>query len=132
MNAAALMPARPLGAADDAPYFAAWRERRLVFQRCAACGLHRHPPGPRCARCRSDAVAWSEAPGEAELFSWTTGPENRIVALVLFRALDGVRLVTNLIEAEAGALRLGMPVRLCWAPPGDAPIPVFSPADAAG
>jgi uncharacterized OB-fold protein len=122
-------PPISLGSADDAPYFAAWRERRLVFQRCAACGLHRHPPGPRCARCRSDAVAWSEAPPKAELFTWTTAAEIRIVALVLFRALDGVRLVTNLAGATPGALRLGMPVRLGWAEQGDELIPVFSPAE---
>src|SRR5690348_13191770 len=116
---------------DDAPFWAAAREKRLVFQRCAACGRVRHPPGPRCMHCQSDRATWVPAPETGELYSWTVArakgdarAEPLVIGLVLFRALDNVRLVTNIVAPPPERLAVGMPVRLLWRPCGDLHIPV--------
>ncbi|HVN49836.1 MAG TPA: zinc ribbon domain-containing protein, partial [Acidimicrobiales bacterium] len=49
------MSARPAPATtrDTAFFWEALKERRLLIQRCAACGALRHPPRPMCPRCHS-------------------------------------------------------------------------------
>jgi uncharacterized protein len=118
---------------DSAPFWAHCRGRRLRFQACAACGLPRHPPGPRCPDCQSDATAWREAPQRGRIFSYTVahhpadasvrgrGPYN--VVLVEFPELPGVRLVSNLVDAEPA---VGMAVTLVWEDgPQGQPLPRF-------
>jgi uncharacterized OB-fold protein len=51
----------------------AWlRAGELRVQRCADCGAFRHPPRPRCAICRSDALEWVLVDGRGEVWSHTT------------------------------------------------------------
>jgi uncharacterized OB-fold protein len=120
---------RPWPCVEDAPFWAACAERRLVFQACAACGRLRHPPGPRCPHCRSGDVRWTPAPPAGRVFSYTvvhhpmheataaSVPYN--VVLVEFPGLDGVRLVSNVVDAQPGQLEVGLEVELCWEPTGD-------------
>lgn len=112
---------------DERAFWECCAHRRLAFQRCAACGRHRHPPGPRCPACRSADIAWSDAPEVAEVFSYTIVhyashpamaphlPYN--VAVVTFPDLDDVRLVTNIVDAAPEDLYVGMKVRLHWEGP---------------
>ena len=45
-------PARPL-TQDNAFFFEGRPARQLLIQRCASCGMLRHPPRPACASCGS-------------------------------------------------------------------------------
>lgn len=104
-----------------------WRrcsERSLRFQSCARCGVIRHPPMPVCASCRSTDEAWLEAQGDPELYTYTVihhashpalsrvAPYN--VALVIFPDMQGVRLVTNIVDCRNEDLRIGMKLTLVW------------------
>jgi len=55
-----------------APYWAAAAERRLVAQRCDACGSFQHPPLERCASCHARELSWTELSGRGEVYSVTT------------------------------------------------------------
>jgi uncharacterized OB-fold protein len=119
----------PTPTIDDAPFWAAAAEQRLVFQRCADCSRHRHPPSPMCPSCQSMNVEWSETSGPAKLFSYTVthvephpelkGRAPYVVALVIFPELDDVRLVTNVVDADEGELHIGSEVTLTWESVGD-------------
>lgn len=114
---------------DDQPFWDACTRRELRFQRCTHCGHFRHPPAPGCPRCKSFDHEWVIAKDEAELFSYTVVnyaahpavqpvlPYN--VAIVLFPSYDNVRLVSNVVDAKADELSIGMPLELVWEQAGD-------------
>lgn len=94
--------ARPV-ADDDAFFWAAAAEDRLVIQRCADCGALRHPPAPMCGACGSLRWDTRESTGRGRVVSWITSlhPNRtddapRIVLLVQLD--EGTRLVSNLVD----------------------------------
>lgn len=103
------------------------RNRTLKFQACANCGTVRHPPLPMCAKCRSVAVTWVEATNDAELYTYTIVHHANFSALdsvvpynaavVIFPSLQGVRLVTNIVDCPLSELRIGMKLDLVWEKP---------------
>lgn len=104
-----------------------WRycgKGELRFQQCGGCERVQHPPSPRCANCGSPRLRWIPASDDAELFSFTVVhhaadpalvdavPYN--VAIVAFPSLQWVRVVSNVVDAAAHELRIGMPLVLAW------------------
>jgi len=114
----------PTPTIDDAPFWQSCRERVLRFQRCAACGRVRHPPGPGCPACASLASDWVAAGDDAELFAFTVVrhavspalaafvPYN--IAIVTFPSLDGVRLISNVTDVAPDGLHIGLRLMLDW------------------
>jgi uncharacterized protein len=96
----------------------------LAFQRCAECGTFRHPPAPICHVCRSARSEWAPVEGRGSVYTYTivthgvhpalmvSLPFN--VVLVEFPDAPGVRLVTNVIDAEPTELKGGMAVEVAW------------------
>ena len=91
-------------------FWAACRDRKLLVQRCRACGHHQFYPRPLCLACESTDLGWVESKGEGEIYSITTVrvpvtdelPPPYLLAIV---ALDeGPRLLTNI---DAAAARIG-------------------------
>jgi uncharacterized OB-fold protein len=113
----------PESSFDDRGYWERCQQKRLSFQACGACGKCRHPPGPYCPQCGSDQIAWVEAPQVGELFSYTIihhpaheAVRGRVpynVVIVAFPDL-GVRVISNVVNAEPDELRFGMPLKLVW------------------
>ncbi len=109
---------------DDRRFWELCANRRLCFQRCDDCGGLRHPPTPLCPRCQSLSCNWSEAPSIGRIFSYTVVhhpshadakpaiPYN--VVLVEFDGFDGVRLVSNVIDAAPADLAVGGRVEIDW------------------
>jgi uncharacterized OB-fold protein len=96
------------------------RDRKLLIQRCADCGLLRHPPRPMCPSCRSTAWNAVEAAGQATVVSCVIPrhPEMPfmdhpyIVALVELD--EGTKLVTNLVDVEPEDAAIGMRVEVTY------------------
>ena len=109
---------------DERPFWENCAKQRLTFQRCADCGHYRHPPTPVCGKCRSTRCEWGDAPEMGEVFTYTVvhHPSHEAVkpelayniAVVAFPELNGVRLVSNVIDAGPDDMRVGMKVRLVW------------------
>lgn len=107
-----------------APEFAAFRrwlaagELRLPW--CPDCARWHWYPMPRCPHCRGTALAWRAVRGPARLYSWTeithrfdpryAGPLPYLVALVELDEAPGIRLVTNLVDVDAAALTVDLPL----------------------
>lgn len=116
---------QPRPTSDDASFWAACRERRLVFQRCSACGTWRMPPGPICPTCQSGRFVWQEAAGEIELYSWTqvwtVGHPSvakevpYFVGVFAFPGCGQVRLAARLMGIGSRETpRIGASCRLVW------------------
>jgi uncharacterized OB-fold protein len=127
--------ASAFGDAMSAPFWAAACERRLLIQRCGACGTHQFYPRPLCVTCGGLDVTWVQAKGEGTVYSMTTVrvpvtpelPPPYVVALVELD--EGPRLLTNLVGE---GLAIGDHVRVQWRErSGQPPLPVFGSADAA-
>ncbi|MFI6874800.1 bifunctional MaoC family dehydratase N-terminal/OB-fold nucleic acid binding domain-containing protein [Streptomyces sp. NPDC050400] len=130
----ALRP-RPAVNRDNAFFFEAAKQHRLLVQRCAACSTLRHPPGPCCPEC--NALEWDtvEASGRGHVYSFVVNHHPRhpafdspyLVAVV--ELAEGTRLITGLTGVEPEDVTIGMPVVLDWldADP-DLTLPVFRPA----
>ena len=133
----------PQPAMDERAFWAHCKERRLMFQRCAACDTHRHPPTPLCPVCQSDAIDWTEAPERARVYSYTIvhhppHPDLRArvpynVVVLTFDALEGVRLISNVVDVAPDEVAVGMEVELQWeGPAGGYWLPRFKRCTQAG
>ncbi|PQP15600.1 bifunctional MaoC family dehydratase N-terminal/OB-fold nucleic acid binding domain-containing protein [Rhodococcus opacus] len=130
-------PLRPRPALNDdnAFWFAAAREHRLVIQRCTSCGVLRHPTGPMCGECRSTEWDTVDASGRGTVYTFVVNHHQKIDAfdypliVAVIELEEGTRLIANMTGVEPGHVHIGMPVELDWidADP-ELTLPVFRPA----
>ncbi|WP_443048928.1 Zn-ribbon domain-containing OB-fold protein [Streptomyces sp. NBC_00328] len=118
------------------PYWDAAAEGRLLIRHCAACDRVHHYPREFCPHCWSEDVNWSPAGGRATLYTWSVVHRNDLppfdarvpyVAAVVDLA-EGPRMMTEVVECEEAALRIGMELEVAFR----AGIPVFRPASRSG
>jgi uncharacterized protein len=118
------------------PFWTSGADGLLRILRCGSCGHFQHPPLPVCPVCHSASVSWQPVSGRGTLWSWTVSryqwapamPPPYVVAEVELAERSGLRLLTNLVDADPASLCAGMDVTVCFARAGDAYIPLFRPA----
>lgn len=135
------VPTRPIPLADEVsrPFWAAAREGRLEIQRCRACGHWNHAPGLACQACGSEELGFEPVSGRGKLYSWAVLREPPaagfrdmlplIVGLVELAEQPHLLMVANIQNIDESALRLDLPLRVCfeWLAP-DCAVPQFTPA----
>jgi uncharacterized OB-fold protein len=127
---------------DDQFFWDAVADGRLVFQRCAACGVVRHPPAPMCGECHSTEWDTQESSGHGHVYTWIvshhpTKPDAEPRVVVLVELDEGVRFVSNLLgvatgSLENGSVQNGMEVVLSIEPVDGVVLPQFRPAPTGG
>ena len=124
----------PVFTPDAAFFWEGAARGELLGQRCADCSRLTHPPRPMCPACHSTRREIVKLSGRGTVYSWVIPrhpapvgfAEAPIVALIELE--EGIRLVSNLVEVEPGAVRNGLPVEVCFAPTrGGRAVPVFRP-----
>ena len=110
---------------------------RLSIQRCSACGYLQHPPDVVCTECQSPDLEPVEVSGRGTLYSFAIADRAfhpgfvahvpYVVALVELPEQAGLRLLSNVVEAEPEHLRIGMPVEVVFEPRGGMSLPQFRP-----
>ena len=125
----------PVVTDDSAVFWDAAAGHRLVAQRCASCGILRHPPRPMCPHCQSLRSEPAQLSGRGTLYSYAVlhYPQNPAFSYPVLAALvdldEGIRVVSNLVEVEPARIEIGMPLEVTFAPAGgDSSVPVFRPA----
>ncbi|MFI5619547.1 Zn-ribbon domain-containing OB-fold protein [Streptomyces sp. NPDC051567] len=122
------------------PYWDAAAQGLLLLRRCGECGRTHHYPREFCPSCWAgeDRVTWETATGRATLYTWSVVHRNDLppfgtrvpyVAAVVDLA-EGPRMMTEIVDCEASALRIGMEVHAAFreTAPG-VWVPVFRPPD---
>lgn len=136
--AAAPKPPRPRPAInrDNQFFFDGTSERRLLIQRCSACGQLRHPPGPMCPNCHSTEWDTVESTGTGTVHSFVVNHYPQVpsfeypLVVALIDLAEGTRLVSNIVDATPESVHIGMAVDVRWLDAGDGlTLPVFAPKD---
>ena len=128
---------RPALTHDNAFFFDGARQQKLLVQRCASCGILRHPPRPACAVCRSFEWDTLEASGRGTVYSYVVVHHPQVAAfdyplpVAVVELEEGTRLVADLVGIEPDAVEIGMPVVVTFVAVDDElTLPMFGPAPA--
>jgi uncharacterized protein len=124
----------PIVTDDSAVFWEAAIVGRLVAQRCAGCGVLRHPPRPMCPECHSLDVEVVDLSGRGTVYSYAIvrHPQNPVfeypVLAVLVDLEEGVRILSNITDVEPADVRIGMAVEAYFAATEhDMAVPQFRP-----
>jgi uncharacterized OB-fold protein len=127
----------PVLTEDNRFFWDAAAQGRLVAQRCRGCGRLHHPPRPVCPACHSLEHEAVDLAGTGRVYSYAVlhHPQNPQFSYPLVAVLvdldEGLRVVSNLVGVEPADVRIGMPVRVAFAPTADdRAVPVFEAAEA--
>ncbi|MGH3757577.1 MAG: Zn-ribbon domain-containing OB-fold protein [Actinophytocola sp.] len=118
------------------PFWRAAAKGVLAIQRCSSCRTAILYPRARCPRCGSRSLAWEPAHGLATLYSFSVvrravHPAFRArlpYVYALVELYEGPRLVTNVVDCDISALRIGMELEVVFEMSGDIAVPLFRPA----
>jgi uncharacterized protein len=119
-----------------ATFWAKAAEGVLVVPKCNGCARTFWHPRPRCPHCGSDNVHWIESAGRGSIHTFTVVRQSgdpffksRVPYAVAMIELDeGVRIMTNVVDAPLETLRIGMRVEVLFEEAGEGiAIPLFRP-----
>ncbi len=116
------------------PFFDAAREGRLVLQRCPRDGFFYYPRS-HCPRCLGRDWEWRAVSGRGSVHAFTLDrvghdPAQRSrtpLAIAVVELDEGPRMTANVVDCEAEALRVGLPVEACFERVEDVALVQFRP-----
>ena len=109
---------RPALTHDIAFFFDGLKEGKLLIQKCANCGVLRHPPGPMCRECHSLEWTTIESTGAGTIHSFVVVHYPQVASfeypnqVVLVELDEGVRIVANTKDITREQLVVGARVQL--------------------
>jgi uncharacterized OB-fold protein len=122
------LPALNLNA-ESRPYFEAAGQGVLKLRRCTSCSKVHFYPRALCPYCLGD-TEWIAASGAGTIYSVSVcrrlGPVPYAIAYV--RLEEGVTVLTNIVDCDFDALRIGDRVSVCFKPAEGGMVPMFKPA----
>jgi uncharacterized OB-fold protein len=112
---------------ESKPFWDAAREGRFLIKRCNACGKPHWYPRNISPFCLSADTVWQESPGEGEIYTYSVMRRNTPIPYAIgYVTLDeGVSLLTNFVDCDPDALKIGQRVKLKWTETENGP-PVFT------
>ena len=128
-NAQRTIPA-PESGPETKAFWEGAAQGKLLIKKCRACGQSHYYPRALCPFCFSDATEWQAAAGTGTLYSYSVMRRAEVPYAIAYVTLDeGPTMMTNLVECDFDALRIGQRVKLKFTPTdGGPPVPTFTPA----
>ena len=111
-------------------YWDAAAAGKLLIRKCEACGRLHHYPRALCPFCFSDAGSWQTASGQAKIYSYSVMRRAEVPYAIAYVTLDeGVTMLTNIVDCDFAALKIGQSLRVVFKPTADGapPVPMFTP-----
>lgn len=109
---------RPINTVPTNPetkaFWAAAKDGKLMLGRCKSCGKLHYYPRALCPFCFGDTEL-TEASGKGTVYSYTVMrkvPAPYVFAFVTLA--EGVTIVTNIVDCDFDAIRIGDKVRLVF------------------
>jgi len=114
---------------ENKAFFEAAAQGKLLIKKCGACGEFHHYPRSLCPHCFSDKTEWQNAGGTGTVYTYSVlrrgVPEPYCIAYVTLD--EGVSMLTNLVDCDFDAVKIGMQVRVVFrSTDGGPPVPMFT------
>lgn len=102
----------------------------LLLKKCDDCGKYHYYPRAICPHCFSDKTAWVKASGNGEIYSFSVMKRSKIPYAIAYVTVDeGVKMMTNIVDADLDALAIGQKVKVVFKPSEEGQlVPMFTPA----
>lgn len=138
-----LHPDYPLPDLDDPimrPFWDGCRDGKLMQQRDRETGACHWPPKPLYWKT-GDRLAWFEASGKGSVYTYVVARAPFLPAMehllphimVVVELAEGPRIVGHMVRTTPEAMRIGLPVRVCFKRLTDqVTLPVWEPDPDAG
>jgi uncharacterized OB-fold protein len=112
------------------PFFDAAAQGQLMLKKCGACGQAHHYPRTICPFCASDRTEWITASGRGTIYSYSVMRRVPVPYAIGYVTLEeGVTMMSNIVDCDLDAIRIGQRVRVVFKPTdGGPPVPMFTPA----
>ena len=115
---------------ETRPFWEAAADGRLLIGKCRSCGKPHYYPRAICPLCGSDATELIQASGHGAVYSYSVMRRVPVPYALAYVTLDeGVTMMTNIVDCDLDAIRIGQRVRVAFKPSeGGPPVPMFTPA----
>jgi uncharacterized OB-fold protein len=102
---------------------------KLMIKKCTACGEPHFYPRNNCPFCFSDKTVWQEASGQGTIYTYSVMRRAPIPYAIGYVTLaEGPTMMTNIVDCDLNAIRVGQAVTLVFKPTeGGPPVPCFAP-----
>lgn len=120
-------PAAPAESPDNKVYFDGCRAGKLILGKCNDTGKLFHYPRHVSPWTLSNNVEFVEASGDGVIYSYSVARGKEPFCVAYVTLAEGPTMLTNIVECDLDALKVGQKVRVQFrATEGDgAPVPVF-------
>jgi uncharacterized OB-fold protein len=118
----------PLPFPETAPYWEAAARGKLLLKHCAACREYHFYPRALCPFCFSDRTEWREAADTGTIYSFSVMRRAEVPYAIAYVTLaEGPTMMTNIVDCDLDAIRIGQRVRLVFKLAEDGqPVPMFT------
>lgn len=130
MTAEERLPPAPHATPETAPYWAAAARDTLLIKQCESCGAFHFYPRALCPFCFSDRTVWRVAAGTGTIYSFSVLRRVPVpYALAYVSLTEGPAMMTNIVDCDLDAIRIGQSVRVVFKPSASGQkVPMFTPA----
>ncbi|HZT87180.1 MAG TPA: Zn-ribbon domain-containing OB-fold protein [Stellaceae bacterium] len=115
---------------ETQPFWDAAAQGKLLIKKCTACGEPHFYPRALCPFCFSDKTEWQQASGRGTIYTYSVMRRTPVPYAIAYVTLDeGPTMMTNIVDCDLDAIRIGQKVKLVFKPSdGGPPVPMFTPA----
>jgi len=107
----------PLPFPETTPYWEAAAQGKLLLKRCAGCGAYHFYPRVLCPFCFNEQTEWREASGTGTIYSFSIMRRAEVPYAIAYVTLtEGPTMMSNIVDCDLDAIRIGQPVRLVFKP----------------
>jgi uncharacterized OB-fold protein len=102
---------------ETRPFWEAAARGEFMLPRRNACGEFHWHPRAHCPFCRADALTWMAVSGTGIVHSYRVVRRGSVpYVLAYVKLVEGPVLMTNIVDCEPQAVRIGLPVKVGFRP----------------
>jgi uncharacterized protein len=110
-------------------FWDATSQGKLLIKKCNDCGEVHFYPRNICPFCFSDQTEWQESSGRGTIYTYSVMRRAPVpYAIAYVELAEGPRIMTNIVDCDLNAIKIGQAVHLVFKPSeGGPPVPMFTP-----